>query len=126
MWHLAAFEYGSGLRFGMTFPIHYEESSPSTWPSTRCSGPTPRSTRRAARRADEANRLRGPPWTSHGTASPAAPLVNRGALRHAEGDLDGAEADYRAAIELDPSNATAHSNLGFLLAVLGRHDEAIG
>ncbi len=28
VWHLAAFEYGSGLRFGMTFPIHYEESKP--------------------------------------------------------------------------------------------------
>jgi len=28
VWHLAAFEYGSGLRFGMTFPIHYEEGKP--------------------------------------------------------------------------------------------------
>jgi len=27
-WQLAAFEYGSGLRFGVSFPIHYEEGKP--------------------------------------------------------------------------------------------------
>jgi hypothetical protein len=27
-WQLAGFEYGSGLRFGVTFPIHYEEGKP--------------------------------------------------------------------------------------------------
>jgi hypothetical protein len=27
-WQLAAFEYGSNLRFGVAFPIHYEESKP--------------------------------------------------------------------------------------------------
>jgi hypothetical protein len=27
-WELAAFEYGSGLRFGIRFPIHYEEGKP--------------------------------------------------------------------------------------------------
>jgi hypothetical protein len=27
-WQLAAFEYGSGLRFGIKFPIHYEEGKP--------------------------------------------------------------------------------------------------
>ena len=31
------------------------------------------------------------------------------------GDLDGAEAAYRAAIAADPGHANAHSNLGFLL-----------
>jgi hypothetical protein len=27
-WNLAAFEYGSGLRFGVLFPVHYEEGKP--------------------------------------------------------------------------------------------------
>ena len=27
-WELAAFEYGSGLRFGVRFPVHYEEGKP--------------------------------------------------------------------------------------------------
>ena len=27
-WELYAFEYGSGLRLGMKFPIHYEEGKP--------------------------------------------------------------------------------------------------
>ena len=27
-WQLAAFEYGSGLRFGLKFPIHYQEGKP--------------------------------------------------------------------------------------------------
>src|SRR5262249_38211108 len=27
-WQLAAFEYGSNLRFGVVFPIHYEEGQP--------------------------------------------------------------------------------------------------
>ena len=27
-WQLAAFEYGSNLRFGVAFPIHYEEGQP--------------------------------------------------------------------------------------------------
>lgn len=27
-WQLAAFEYGSGLRFGIKFPIHYQEGKP--------------------------------------------------------------------------------------------------
>jgi tetratricopeptide (TPR) repeat protein len=57
--------------------------------------------------------------------SPAKPLVNRGALRLAQGDLDGAEALFREAIALDPASATAHANLGYLLAVRGHHREAI-
>jgi hypothetical protein len=27
-WQLAAFEYGSGLRLGMKFPVHYQEGKP--------------------------------------------------------------------------------------------------
>ena len=27
-WRLAGFEYGSGMRFGLRFPIHYEEGQP--------------------------------------------------------------------------------------------------
>jgi Flp pilus assembly protein TadD len=57
--------------------------------------------------------------------SPAKPLVNRGGLRLAQGDVDGAEALYREAIALDPANATAHANLGYVLALRELHDEAI-
>ena len=27
-WQLAAFEFGSGLKFGITFPVHYKEGEP--------------------------------------------------------------------------------------------------
>ena len=52
-------------------------------------------------------------------------MVNRAALRLANGDLEGAESLYREAIDLDPGNATAHANLGYLLAATGRHSEAV-
>ena len=58
--------------------------------------------------------------------SPAKATVNQGGLRLAQGDLDGAEKLYREAIAIDPDNATAHANLGYLLALRGRHEEAIG
>src|SRR4051794_33021494 len=57
--------------------------------------------------------------------SAARVLVNRGAVRLSEGDIKGAEALYREAIEVDDSNPTAHANLGYLLALTDRHDEAI-
>ena len=59
------------------------------------------------------------------TESPARALVNRGALRLAEGDLDEAETLLREAVSVDPANATAHVNLGYLLACRGEHDAAI-
>jgi tetratricopeptide (TPR) repeat protein len=58
--------------------------------------------------------------------SPARATVNQGGLRLARGDLDGAEELYREAILIDPDNSTAHANLGYLLALRGRHEEAIG
>ena len=58
--------------------------------------------------------------------SPAKVIVNRGALRLARGDVDGAEALYREAISVDPGNPTAHANLGYVLALTDRHDEAMG
>src|SRR5512139_4109134 len=50
---------------------------------------------------------------------------NRGALLHLDGDLDGAQAEYQAALEADPRNATALNNLGFLLAQQGQFEQAI-
>ncbi|MDD5646450.1 MAG: adenylate/guanylate cyclase domain-containing protein [Candidatus Bipolaricaulis sp.] len=39
-------------------------------------------------------------------------------------DFVGAEQEYRRAIELSPSYATAHHWLGLLLSLIGRHEEA--
>src|SRR4029077_19933217 len=50
---------------------------------------------------------------------------DQGAWQHLGGDLEGARASYAAAIERDPANATAHNNLGFLLAQQGDLDAAI-
>jgi serine/threonine-protein kinase len=46
-------------------------------------------------------------------------------LMHYDWDWQRAEAEFRRAIELNPSNARAYSWLGLLLAVRGRFDEAI-
>jgi Flp pilus assembly protein TadD len=51
---------------------------------------------------------------------------DRGARRHLAGDVGGAKTDYEAALALDPNNATAHNNLGFLLAQQGLFDAAVG
>src|SRR5262249_5891004 len=51
---------------------------------------------------------------------------NQGALLHLEGKLDGARAEYEAALELDPTNATALNNLGYLSAQQGQLQEALG
>ena len=40
-------------------------------------------------------------------------------------DLPGAEAEYKRALELDPSNPTTHHWYGVTLAFAGRHDEAV-
>ena len=46
------------------------------------------------------------------------------ALRNDLGDLGRAEEHYRLALGLRPRNAVAHTNLGCVLAITGRKDEA--
>ncbi len=46
-------------------------------------------------------------------------------LSNFEWDFAGAEAEYREAIELNPSYATAHHWYAYHLTAMGRHDEAI-
>ena len=48
-----------------------------------------------------------------------------GWLARRAGDLDGAEAAYRRALQLWPSNGEALNNLGNLLAMQGRFDDAL-
>jgi len=64
------------------------------------------------------------PLTLPDSLPPSVAAGNRGALAHLAGDLDGAEAAYREALDLDPQNATALANLAYLLAATARHAEA--
>ena len=50
--------------------------------------------------------------------------VDRGACRHATGDLPGAEADFRQALKLQPEHPTAHFNLGIVYYTRGLADSA--
>ncbi len=52
-------------------------------------------------------------------------MTNRGALRQERARLDEAVADYRRAVELNPSYADAYYNLATALKDLGKLDEAI-
>jgi tetratricopeptide (TPR) repeat protein len=54
----------------------------------------------------------------------AEPLANRGALRAARGDLAGAEADLRDALETNPEMVPAWRNLARVLERSGREYEA--
>jgi DNA-binding SARP family transcriptional activator/TolB-like protein len=47
------------------------------------------------------------------------------ALAHYEGDWDAAEREFRRALELNSGLETAHADLGWLLAWLGRFDDAL-
>src|SRR5690349_9949493 len=51
---------------------------------------------------------------------------NRGLFEHIAGRLEEAAREYLEAIELEPTNAAALSNYGFLLAQQGSHREALG
>jgi len=53
-----------------------------------------------------------------------APLVDLGRALAGTGDLEGAEASFRAALARDPDHAPAHLCLEGLLRELGRSDEA--
>jgi hypothetical protein len=52
-------------------------------------------------------------------------LTGRGNVRYAAGDLDGAEAAYRAALEHHPGAAVAWNNLADVLAAQGAWKEAL-
>ena len=62
---------------------------------------------------------------SNSTRSAPRPTSTWALRSRAKGQLDEAIACYRKAIELDPKNATAHSNLGNALRAKGQLDEAI-
>jgi eukaryotic-like serine/threonine-protein kinase len=51
--------------------------------------------------------------------------VNLANVNEQEGNFAGAENEYRRAIELNPNYPTAHQWYSTLLAILGRHDEAL-
>jgi Flp pilus assembly protein TadD len=66
-------------------------------------------------------------WQSAVEAMPDNPRAHvnlANALRNDLGDLRGAESHYRAALRLRPGHALAHTNLGSVLAITGRFDEA--
>lgn len=52
-------------------------------------------------------------------------LIGRGNARYAAGDLEAAEAAYRAALEDHPGAAVAWNNLADVLAAQGARDEAL-
>jgi tetratricopeptide (TPR) repeat protein len=57
-------------------------------------------------------------------SSVAEVWVDRGACRHALGDYDGAETDFRYAMRLNPEHVTAHFNLGIVFYSSGKSDSA--
>jgi Flp pilus assembly protein TadD len=52
-------------------------------------------------------------------------LVQEGLELYLEGEIEEAEAKYRAALDRRPDDASALYNLGTLLRVAGRKDEAL-
>lgn len=52
-------------------------------------------------------------------------LINRANKRAVKGDLDGAIADFDAAIELNPAKATTFYNRGYLNNLAGNHEQAL-
>jgi hypothetical protein len=64
-----------------------------------------------------------PPVAAH--AAEAEAHMRRGLQLHNKGDLNGAVAEYRTAIQLNPYYESAHNNLGNALDDQGKHAEAI-
>jgi len=52
-------------------------------------------------------------------------LLREGVIAHQSGNLTEAARLYRAALELDADNASAHNNLGFVLAQRQEWPEAL-
>ncbi|MGH6899925.1 MAG: tetratricopeptide repeat protein, partial [Geminicoccaceae bacterium] len=52
-------------------------------------------------------------------------LIGRGNARYAAGDLDGAEAAYRSALDRHPGAAVVWNNLADVLATQGERDAAL-
>lgn len=66
-------------------------------------------------------------WTRAVTLEPSpVALSNLGTAMFQEGDVLGAVERYRQAIQMNPSYARAHANLGIALLNLHRPDDAIG
>src|SRR5688572_2435348 len=57
--------------------------------------------------------------------SAAAAAFREGAAAQQRGDLQSAADAYRRAIEIEPRFAEAHTNLGAVLARLGRYEDAV-
>lgn len=51
--------------------------------------------------------------------------VREGQALFGDGEVDGAEAKYREALRMKPDHVAAHYNLGVLLRVTGRREEAL-
>ena len=64
--------------------------------------------------------------TLKGQTPPAGCALDRAIQLHQAGDFPGAIREYQACIALDPNRAEVRSNLGAILAKLGRYQEAIG
>jgi tetratricopeptide (TPR) repeat protein len=68
-----------------------------------------------------------PPATGPAPSAPAKAeaLLAQAVELHQAGDILGAIAAYEAALELQPDNAGAHSNLGAALVRLGRYEDGL-
>jgi tetratricopeptide (TPR) repeat protein len=63
--------------------------------------------------------------TLSGQTPPAGCVLERAIQLHQAGDFPAAIREYRACIAVEPNRAEARSNLGAILAKLGRYQEAI-
>jgi tetratricopeptide (TPR) repeat protein len=65
----------------------------------------------------------GPPGGDATRSREAITYYDRGVALHKRGELDGAIAEYRTALRLDPNDVNARYNLGVVLQKLGRKAE---
>src|SRR5439155_9591225 len=119
---------GTALRHSLPRPLRRREAVQRFAQRRAVRGPTHRAAR-STRQTLQGHQM-NTPVLSLGGVSAGEPGArehnNRGVLRHVEGDLETASAEYQAALECDPNNATAHNNFGYLCAQQGRWADAIG